>query len=242
MIPVVEFYGIRHPIARETWRATGPASESMIGLVALVSIRSGRQIESDQCESRLPVAGILKSDDVLVALGASLELQASVAAKVLVIDLHVAVISAIVAVQSFRRGDGRADWGISLAGDYVSVTAEGLLVERRYLVLGVRRGIVHGPNAECPLTKTHIHVSRLVVFIVSGNFSARVDGQPKIGRGYLVGIDVDTAEGCVDLNILLFSVSILVDVDPAASNSGNQHCCQHNRDSLSIHSIRPHFL
>ena len=70
-------------------------------LVGFASVYSGRQIESDESESSFAIEGIFKSDDVLVALGASLELEASMDAKILVIDFHVSMISAVAAVQPF---------------------------------------------------------------------------------------------------------------------------------------------
>ena len=99
--PVVEFYGIHHPICPQIIRHVGAHPEADDRLVALASIHCGWQIESDQGESGLAVDGIFKSDDMLVALGASLKLEAAVDAKILVIDLHVSMIPAVVAGQPF---------------------------------------------------------------------------------------------------------------------------------------------
>ncbi len=78
------------------------------------------------------------------------------------------------------------------------------------------------------------------MLFISHNLCAGIDGQPEIGRGDLVGIDMNSAKWCVHLDILFLTVRILIDVDSAARNSCNQSCSGQNTDRFPIHQIHPH--
>ena len=70
-------------------------------LVSLASIHGSRKVERNESKSSLAIHGIFEAEDVLMAFGARLELEAPVDAHIVVVDFHVSMIPVVAAVQPF---------------------------------------------------------------------------------------------------------------------------------------------
>ena len=60
-----------------------------------MAIHGGRKIQRDKSKSSLAVQGIFEAQNMLMALGACLELESSVGAKILIVDFNVAVAATV---------------------------------------------------------------------------------------------------------------------------------------------------
>ena len=101
VIPVLEFYGITPSICPQI--ISSPIRRFSRRRQTSLTCFHPRQPADRERQGRIEsfLQGIFKSDDVLVALGASLELEAPVDTKILIIDLHVSMIPAVAAGQPF---------------------------------------------------------------------------------------------------------------------------------------------
>src|SRR5579872_7453338 len=131
-------------------------------------IDTSRQIDGDQSEARTPILRFLKTNNVLVALGARFQLQlpGEIHAVPLAVNVDVSVLAQIRAIETLRGRSRRAHRGIALAGDDIAKPPHRLFVELRDLVLRIRRRIRDRSYAQLPLPEAHMHVRRAVLVVI----------------------------------------------------------------------------
>jgi hypothetical protein len=192
------------------------ANRANLQLVAAgVAFHIRGQIERDEREAGLAVLGIVKADDVLMLLGASLQLQTPA-------HVHIGVLLVVVAGQAFRCLGESANGDIVLADEDSAVAAEGVFVIGLNFVLRVRARVRDDADAQLPLAEAKVNVGGFVVVVIGDNLGARIDGKAEVGSRGGVGVHMDAAEGCVHLHVLIFAVGAFLHVDPAGGDPDGQ--------------------
>jgi len=184
-----------------------------------------RQIKRDKGKARLAVSGIFKADDVLVALGAGLQLEIACVDVDSAVDLGFEVVVAVVgAAESFRGNSWGANGGVAVACDDIPIAGQGLFVKGGDLILTVGAAVRDGADVQLPLAEAKVDIGRLVFVVAIDLGRAGVHREPEVGGRSLIGVHVDAAEGGIHLDVFVFTVLALVDMDPAAGDA--RHKCK----------------